>query len=163
LCGALGAGPIKEIDMSWKVLVLQIAVLAFCTTLQAQDEPFVGVWELNAAKTLNYQRGKQTIINVPAPGGFQSSRISHGDQRDARIEIHSYIFDGNFHRTEGGDPREISYERLDANTIERTTRRNGQITIDKEEISKDGRTLTVTQANSTRVFDKTFTVQQLPH
>src|SRR6185436_6280236 len=97
---------IKEIAMSWKLLGLLIAALAFCTTLKAQDEPFVGVWELNAAKTTNYQRGKQTIINVPVPGGFRSSRISYGDERDARIEIHSYIFDGNFHQTEGGDPRE---------------------------------------------------------
>jgi hypothetical protein len=145
--------------MRWRFFGLLILAFAFCSTLRAQDEPFVGVWELNPAKTTNYQRGKQTIVNVPVPGGFLSDRISYGDERDARIEIHSYIFDGNFHKTEGGDPREISYKRLDANTIERTTKRNGQISVDKEEVSKDGKTLTVTQPNSTRVFDKKFSMQ----
>ena len=127
---------------------------------QAND-PFVGIWELNRAKTTNYAGRNQTIVNVPEPGGFKSRRVTLNDNKTARVEIHPYIFDGSFHLTEGGDPREISYKRLDPNTIERTTRRNGQLSVDKEEVSKDGKTLTVTQPGSTRVFDKQFSVQEI--
>ena len=64
--------------MSWKSLGVLVATIAFCTSLLAQNEPFLGIWELNLEKTSNYPQQSQTIINVPAPGGFKSTRATIG-------------------------------------------------------------------------------------
>jgi hypothetical protein len=133
-----------------------VVMAVFCTGLMAQNEPFLGIWELNLAKS-EITRGaipkSQTIVNVREGDSFKSTRAAI-NPNGTNVELHHYIFDGRFHQTEGGDPREISYKRLNPNTIERTTRRNGEITVGTEEISSDGRTLTVKQPGNIRVFDK---------
>src|SRR2546421_210411 len=75
-------------------------------------------------------------------------------------EIHPVAFDGKPHATTGGDAREIAYKLIDPYTIERTHNRNGRITVDTEQVSKDGKTLTVTQPGGvTRIYDKKFGVK----
>jgi len=70
-------------------------------------------------------------------------------EKTASVEIHHYNFDGGFHQTEGSDPRELSFKRAGQNTIEQDTRRNGTITVHRHiELSRDGKTMTVT-ANGT--------------
>jgi hypothetical protein len=103
------------------------------------------------------------IINVPAPGGFTSIRATIGKDGKSSTEVHPVAFDGKPYRTTGGDPREISYKRIDANTVERTQNRNGKISVDTEQVSKDGKTLTVKQENAVRIYDKQFNVQPLRH
>ena len=146
--------------MSWKFLGVLVATFAFCTSLMAQNEPFLGIWQLNGEKTTNYRQQNQMIINVPAPGGFTSIRVTIGKDNKASAEDHPVAFDGKPHQTTGGDAREISYKRIDANTIERTQNRNGKISVDTEQVSKDGKTMTVTQAGAARVYDKQFKVQK---
>src|SRR5438132_2140224 len=152
--------------MSWKSLGVLVAMLAFSTCLIAQDkqsEPFIGIWEINVAKTANYPQQSQMIINVPAPGGgFISTRATIGkENKTSSTEIHPVAFDGKPHATTGGDVREISYKLIDPYTIERTHNRNGKITVDREQVSKDGKTLTVTQPGGvTRIYDKKFGVTQ---
>ena len=152
--------------MSWKSLAMLGTALVFCTSLMAQDkqsEPFLGIWEINLAKTTNYPQQSQMIINVPARGGgFISTRATIGkDNKSSSTEIHPVAFDGKPHQTTGGDAREISYKLIDPNTIERTHNRNGRVSVDTEQVSKDGKTLTVTQANATRIYDKKFIVQEV--
>jgi len=69
-------------NMSWKTVVIAVVMLGSCTTLKAQDkqsEPFLGIWEINLTKTVNYPQQSQMIINVPAPGGgFISTRATIG-------------------------------------------------------------------------------------
>src|SRR5882672_4633617 len=148
--------------MSWKSSVVLVAMLAFCASLMAQDtqrDPFLGIWEINLEKTINYPQQSQTIINVPAPGGgFISTRATIGkENKSSSAEIHPVAFDGKPHATTGGDAREIAYKLIDPYTIERTHNRNGRITVDTEQVSKDGKTLTVTQPGGvTRIYDKKF-------
>jgi hypothetical protein len=149
--------------MSWKSLGVLIATIAFCTSVVAQDDPFLGIWKLNAEKTTNYQQQTQMIINLPAPGGFTSLRATIGADNKSSTEVHPVAFDGKPLQTTGGDAREISYKRIDRNTIERTHNRNGKISVDTEQVSKDGKTLTVKQANAVRVYDKQFNVQPVQH
>lgn len=149
--------------MSWKSLGLIIATLAFCTIVMAQNDPFLGIWQLNGEKTSNYQQQSQMIINLPAPGGFTSIRTTIGKDNKSSAEVHPVAFDGKPYQTTGGDAREISYKRIDANTIERTQNRNGKISVDTEQVSKDGKTLTVKQESATRVYDKQFNVQKGGH
>jgi len=70
-------------------------------------------------------------------------------------------FDGKPHQTSGGDAREISYKLIDPYTIERTHNRSRKISVDTEQVSKDGKTMTVKQANATRIYDKRFDVKQV--
>jgi hypothetical protein len=160
--------PHMETEMSWKSLGVllagvALATAAFCTNVRAQNDPFLGIWQLNGEKTSNYQQQSQMIINVPAPDGFTSIRCTIGGDNKSSTEVHPVAFDGKPHQTTGGDPREISYKRVDANTIERTQNRAGKISVDTEQVSKDGKTLTVKQANAVRVYDKQFNVQPVGH
>ena len=152
--------------MSWKSLGVLAAALAFCTILMAQQnpsEPFLGIWEINLEKTTNYPQQSQMIINVPAAGGgFISTRATIGkENKTSSAEVHPVAFDGKPHLTTGGDVREITYKLIDPYTIERTHNRNGTISVDTEQVSKDGKTLTVKQANATRIYDKKFDVKGL--
>ena len=152
--------------MSRKTFVIAVVMLGCCTSLMAQDkqnEPFLGIWEINLTKTVNYPQQSQMIINVPAPGGgFISTRATIGkENKSSSSEIHPVAFDGKFHATTGGDAREITYKLTDPYTIERTHNRNGRITVDTEQVSKDGKTLTVIQPGGVmRIYDKKFNVTQ---
>ncbi len=122
--------------MAWKTLVVVMVTLGLSPSLVAQDkqsEPFLGIWEINLAKTVNYPQQSQMIINVPAPGGgFISTRATIGkENKSSSSEIHPVAFDGKPHATTGGDAREITYKLIDPYTIERSidgvgsaTRRN---------------------------------------
>ncbi|HZP32825.1 MAG TPA: hypothetical protein VFB23_05605 [Candidatus Acidoferrales bacterium] len=145
--------------MSWKSLGVFVAILAFGTSAAAQKNPFLGVWQLNGEKTTNYQQQSQLIINVPTSDGFTSIRSTIGKDNRNSTEVHPVAFDGKPHATTGGDVREISYKRIDAYTVERTHNRNGKISVDTEQVSKDGKTLTVKQENALRVYDKIADVQ----
>ena len=147
----------------WKSLGVLIAVLAFSAGVMAENNPFLGVWQLDGEKTTNYQQQTQMIINVPAADGFTSIRATIGKDNRNSTEIHPVAFDGKPHATTGGDVREISYKRIDAYTIERTHNRNGKISVDTEQVSKDGKTLTVKQAAAVRVYEKQFNVQSVRH
>jgi hypothetical protein len=152
--------------MSWKSLIVVVAMLAFSASVIAQDkqnEPFLGIWEINLAKTTNYPQQSQMIINVPAPGGFISTRATiQKENKSSSTEIHPVGFDGKPYKTTGGDAREISYKLIDPYTIERTHNRNGKTTVDREQVSKDGKTLTVTQPGGiTRIYDKKFDIKPI--
>jgi hypothetical protein len=146
-----------------------IAALAWGSVvgLSAQNERFLGIWELNLAKS-SITRGapprSEMIVNVAEPGGFRSV-LSVVTDRGTSVEIHHYNFDGGFHQTEGSDPRELSFRRVDANTIEQDTRRNGQITVHRRlQLSADGKTMTLVASgtsgggqkydNDTRVYER---------
>jgi hypothetical protein len=142
-----------EVIMSRKVQIILIILAAFAggAILSAQDELFLGTWELNLAKS-SITRGSpprsETIVNTAEPGGFRSLLAIVND-KSTSVEIQHYNFDGNFHLSEGSDPRELSFKRVDQNTIEQDTQRNGAITVHRHiELSRDGKTMTFT-ANGT--------------
>ncbi|MGE0449898.1 MAG: hypothetical protein AB7Q29_09990 [Vicinamibacterales bacterium] len=153
------------------LLALVTVVLAigftFGTGAAAQDEPFLGTWDMSLERS-SITRGSppksETIVNVPEPGGFTSTNTIVS-ARGTNVEVHHYLFDGQFHGTEGGDQRELSFVRTDRRTIDSDTRRNGEITVKRRiQLSEDGRTMTMVAsgrsgggqpyANDTRVYEK---------
>ena len=133
------------------IMLIALAALGLPVGLTALDEPFLGIWELNLAAS-SITRGApprfETIVNIAEPGGFRSTLAIVGE-KSTSVEIHHYNFDGSFHQTEGSDPRELSFKRVDQNTIEQDTRRSGTITVHRHiELSKDGETMTLA-ANGT--------------
>jgi hypothetical protein len=153
--------------MFYRRLGLLAILLAYAALASAQNEPFFGSWELNLAKS-SITRGAppkgETIVNAAEPGGFKSTLTVVGE-RGTNVEIHHFNFDGAFHQTEGSDPRELSFKRVDPKTVEQQTRRNGQITVTRRiELSPDGKTMTYIASgttgggqkydNDTRVYEK---------
>jgi hypothetical protein len=149
------------------IMLMILAALGVPAVLTAQDEPFLGTWELNLAKS-SITRGAppriETLVNIAEPGGFRSMLAIVGE-KSTSVEIHHYNFDGGFHQTEGGDPRELSFKRVDQHTIEQDTRRSGTITVHRHiELSRDGKTITLTAngvtgggqkyTNDIRVYEK---------
>jgi hypothetical protein len=145
----------------WKLLGVLVATIAFCASGMAQDgKAFLGIWQINVEKTTNYPQQSQMIINVPSADGFISTRATIGkDNKNSSSEIHPVVFDGQPHQTTGGDARTISYKLIDPNTVERTHNRNGKLSTDTEQVSKDGKTLTVTQNGIVRIYDKVADVR----
>ena len=153
--------------MSRSTLLVLAVVLAWSAGLTAQNEPFLGTWEINLAKssiTRSAPPQAESIANVAEASGFKST-LTSVTGRGTSVEIHHYNFDGNFHQTEGSDPRELSFKRIDRRTIESDTRRNGNITVTRRFVlAEDGRTMTVTASgvtgggqkytNDTRVYDR---------
>jgi hypothetical protein len=153
--------------MSWKTVIVLAASVAWSAGLTAQHEAFLGVWELNLAKS-SITRGappkSETIANVAEPGGFRSL-LAVVNPTTTSVEIHHYNFDGAFHQTEGSDPRELSFKRIDTNTIDQETRRGTEVTVHRRiQVSKNGRTMTyiasgksgtgVPYSNDTRVYER---------
>jgi hypothetical protein len=137
------------------------ATLAFSGSPLAQEKqstPFLGIWELDVAKTVNYLQESQTIINVPAPGGgFISTRATITDKSRNTTEVHPVIFDGKPHATKGNNMQEFSYRLTDPYSYDRTSRNGG---MQSTKVSQDGNTMTVTQPGGTvRIYHKTFTVK----
>jgi len=148
-------------------ILILLAGLGGSAGLIAQDEPFLGTWELNLGAS-SITRGAppriETIVNTAEPGGFRSMLAVVGE-KSTSVEIHHYSFDGSFHQTEGSDPRELSFKRIDLHTIEQDTRRNGTITVHRHiELSGNGKTMTFTAngitgggqkyTNDIRVYEK---------
>jgi hypothetical protein len=74
----------------------------------------------------------------------------------SNTEIHPVGFDEKPYLTTGGDVPEMTYKLIDPHTLERTHSRNGSLSVDTEQVSEDGLTLTVTQADRVRIDDKKF-------
>ena len=155
----------KTMNLSRMSLGVLVLALACCSGLMAQDaKAFFGIWRINLEKTTNYPQQSQMIINMPTADGFMSTRATIGkDNKNSSSEDHPVVFDGQPHQTTGGDPRTISYKLIDPNTIERTHNRAGKISMDTEQVSKDGKTLTVNQGGIIRIYDKIFSVQPVKH
>jgi len=140
-------------------MLMILAALGVPAGLAAQNEPFLGIWELNLAAS-SITRGAppriETIVNIAEPGGFRSTLAVVGE-KSTSVEIHHYNFDGSFHQTEGSDPRELSFKRVDQNTIEQDTRRSGTITVHRHiELARDGKKMTLT-ANGTTGSGQRYT------
>ena len=150
-----------------RVSVVIALLSGSAVALVGQNERFLGIWELNLASS-SITRGapprSEMIVNVAEPGGFRSV-LSAVTERGTSVEIHHDNFDGGFYQTEGSDPRELSFRRVDANTIEQDTRRSGQITVHRRiQLSADGTTMTLVASgttgggqkydNDTRVYDR---------
>ena len=134
-----------------KKLCAIAAILVACTGLGAADDPFVGTWKLNLAKS-KYNPGPppKTGSNrfEPAPGGLKlivRNEDTGGKPTSfERVEL----YDGKTHPARGEGrigPDAISAKRIDPYTIEVISYKNGKvITRTTRKVSKDGKTMTST-------------------
>jgi len=149
------------------VTTLVLLALAMSATANASD-PQSGTWKINAAKS-KYSPGpapKSLSVKIEADeNGIKiNAEGTNSDGTPIHVE-YSAKFDGKDYPTTGnpnGDT--VSVKRIDASTLESTTKKGGQATVTiTSTVSKDGKTRTSVwkgkdaqgrEVNNTVVFDK---------
>ena len=145
-----------------------ISVLALCAVAFGADSN-IGTWKLNLAKskfspgpppksqTLKIEAWGNDGVKYTADGVNADGKPTHAEFQ-AKYDGKEYAFKGN------ADADMIAYKRIDANTVQATTKLKGKVTISaKVTVSADGKTRTVAQTgtdaqgrtvNTVAVYDK---------
>ena len=142
--------------MSKKLVVAVLSLFVVCLAARADNDVQLGNWKLNVAKS--------KFKTAPAPQSQLARIVADGKDgikltvdavnakgEKSKIE-YSAQYDGKqYPRTETGagavSGQTVSLKRLDNHTVERVAYLKGKkLTTEKWEISKDGKTRTVTQS-----------------
>ena len=134
------------------LVIALTSVLAFAAVAFADNN--VGTWKLNLAKS-SFSPGpapKSQTLKIEAWGddGLKYSADGVGpDGKPTHAEFQAK-FDGKDVPFKGNpDADTLAYKRIDANTLEATTKMKGKTTLTaKVVVSKDGKTRTVTQTGT---------------
>ena len=116
---------------------------------QAQSDPHVGTWALNAAKS-KYTPGpppaSQTSVYAVEGAGIKVTTKGQGPLGQPTSTAFTVAFDGKDHPVTGNvDYDAVAVKRVDSNTIEFTRKKGGQVVQTAlSAVSKDGKTRTVT-------------------
>ena len=151
------------------LVIVTLTAITFGGHLAAQSDPFLGVWEMNHAKS-SVTRGTaplSEIVAIVAEADGLKSTLVMINEGQGRAEVHHYKFDGNPHPTEGGDARHLTFKRTGPRSAEITVIRSGQVTATRRmEVSSDGKTLSFNAtgksangtpyANDLRVYEKKY-------
>jgi hypothetical protein len=145
-------------------------VTALAPVAGAQEEPRVGKWELNLAKS-SFSPGpppqKQTLTFQAA--GPQWMALLQGIDASGKpinpdMNNLAITFDGRDHPTATVDYETTAWKRIDANKYEVIRKKAGKVVLTSiNVVSKDGRTMTITtkgvnaagqSINNVRVYEK---------
>jgi hypothetical protein len=130
------------------VLVASLVVLASQAGF-AQDDPFVGTWVLNVAKS-KYTPGpppkEQTTILEAAGEGVKATTKGIDSAGKPTMTTYTANYDGKDYPVTGNpDWDMLSLNRINANTVEVTRKRAGKVVQTATSVvSKDGKTRTMT-------------------
>jgi len=150
------------------LMFVAVAVLAAvaCSTLQAQDNPLVGTWKLNTAKS-KFDPGpapKSLTRTIVADGdGVKYSFV--GESADGKPIAYGFTvhFDGKDNPITGSMPSgadTISGTRTDSHHYVATLKKAGkEIGSSKVSVSKDGKVTTVDASGTNAAGVKTHDVQ----
>jgi hypothetical protein len=164
----------KTATLSFDKAVL--LVLTFCiagvvgATPSAQDEPRVGTWELNLAKS-TFSPGpapRQQTLTFRAAGPQWLALLQGTDASGRPINPDmnnlAITFDGRDHPTKTENYDTTAWKRINATTYEVIRKKAGKIVLTSVNvISADGRTMTITtkgvnadgqSVHNVRVYDK---------
>ncbi len=165
----------KAVKVSFDMLTIPLVgalclVAAVVSVVCAQDEPRVGTWELNLAKS-TFSPGpspkRQTLtFHAAGPqwvallqGTDASGKPINPDMNNLAIN-----FDGKDHPTANENYDTTAWKRINANIYEAIRKRAGKVVLTSTNVvSKDGKTMTITtkgvnadgqSINNVRVYDK---------
>ncbi len=131
--------------MSVRNITLALAMLFVCFGLRAADDPVMGTWKLNVAKSKFTAAPPKSIIrkHEPTPNGIKvTSSTVAADGKPSHFEF-TANFDGKYYAvTGGGNRNEMSLKRIDPYTVETMNKMGGkETTRSRWSVSKDGKTL----------------------
>ena len=139
--------------MKFRTITLVLAMLIVSAGLRAEDNPLIGKWKINLAKT-KYNAGtapKNQVITYQMVGDALRLTAEIDNAQGHQTNTYTAKYDGKdypFTSTakDAVAGQTVRLKRIDANTTQRTTYFNGkQIGTVTEVVSKDGKTLTRTQ------------------
>jgi hypothetical protein len=150
--------------MRIRFMLALLAVLAASAGAAAADDPMLGSWKLNVAKS-KFGSGpgiKEETNQVEPFGGNGIKLTAQITRADGTKVTESYAgtFDGKEFSV-GGDPNvDTAYlKRIDAHTMERINKKAGKPTTTmKYVVSQDGKTKTVTISGTTAKGEAVNTV-----
>jgi hypothetical protein len=129
------------------LLRVVLAVFALSLGLLAAESPFSGTWRLNVSKSKMSPPAPQSeTVHVNADD--QSIKVDI-DGIDDKGQSRKVGYEAKFDRKDypvTGDPQAdaVSFQRVDANTLKATTKKDGKVTAEfTVVVSKDGKTTTV--------------------
>ena len=144
--------------------ILCLAAGAFCF---AADDPMMGTWKLNEAKSKIAPGAPKNNTVIYAAAGDQIKVTVDGTDADGKSSHSEWTgkFDGKDYPVTGDATSDMrSYKAEGKNTLELTNKKDGKVTITgKVVVSADGKTRTVTltstdakgaKVTSTAVYDK---------
>ncbi|MBI4464688.1 MAG: hypothetical protein HY647_08295 [Acidobacteria bacterium] len=154
--------------MGARLLTLIFALWVISPGVVAADDPLMGTWQLNLTKS-KFKPGPPptSLTHTFEPDG--DNGVKFASDGDAQGKPTRSEFTANYDGTDytvTGDPAHdsVSLQRINASTIEVTTRRRGKVMwVSRCSVSTDGNTLTITQKgenaqgqkmDNTLVFDK---------
>jgi len=139
--------------MKARILALVTAMLAMSVGVRADENPLIGKWKVNLAKT-KYNAGtppKSQVITYDMVGDALRLTAEIDNAQGHQTNTYTAKYDGKdypFDSTAKDNPpgQTVRLTRIDAYTTQRTTWFKGkQIGTVTEVVSKDGKTLTRTQ------------------
>jgi hypothetical protein len=149
---------------------LYVAIGLWATTIMLwAADPFVGTWKLNLAKS-KYSPGPPpknlTVTYEATENGIKATTEGVNAEGKPVATTYTATYDGKDTPVTGtGAPYDtIALKRIDANTVELTTKKDGKVVgKGKRVVSKDGKVLTVASkgtnakgepTNNIAVYDK---------
>ncbi len=132
-----------------RTILLAIAMLTIPPGLLAADDPIMGTWKINTAKTkLGPGQSAEALTRThePIPDGIQITRpLVDADGKPTR-GTWTMKFDGKDYPVHGDSNFDtLSLKRLDLYTMEAVAKKGGKITNRMRwDVSQDGKTLTWT-------------------
>ena len=139
--------------MSLRTIRVVLAILVVSAGLWAADNPLIGAWKINLAKT-KYNAGtppKNQVITYAMVGDALKLTAEIDNAQGHQTNTYTARYDGKdypFNSTarDAVTGQMVRLKRMDASTTQRTTWLKGkQIGTVTEVVSKDGKTLTRTQ------------------
>jgi hypothetical protein len=128
--------------------LISALVLALAVIVIAADDPFVGTWKMNAAKSKIGSPPPKSITNTCTAQGNTQIIAIDSVEADGTITHRSWTstFDGKDHPVVGDPNTDMSSEtRVNPNTIEYVNKKNGkEVYRGRVVVSKDGKTFTDT-------------------
>ncbi|MGA7793663.1 MAG: hypothetical protein WCA19_11545 [Candidatus Acidiferrales bacterium] len=134
--------------MRTRFAVLAFAILAISLGLTAADDPLIGTWKLNLAKSHSSSgaQGRGETVKIEAYGDDGIKWTAHGPDEHGKMTVS--VYQGKFDGTEFTQSTHIgetsSMRRVDQYTTIRTNMVAGKVTtIQRRVVSQDGKTLTI--------------------
>ena len=146
-----------------RTIFIGVVVLLLATILPqgsfAQDDPLIGTWKLNLAKS-TFSPGlaprSATVRYEPIENGLKATTDIVDAQGRRGRGVFTIIYDGQAHPVSGvPDADSSTYKPISANTVEYTRFKAGRVVqTGVRVVSSDGRTMTFTRKSINRQEQK---------
>jgi hypothetical protein len=134
--------------MRARSLLIVGVTLVWAIAVSAQENPRVGTWHLNVAKS-KYSPGpapKSQVLKIETSGQGEKVTSESETASGKQVTVYTANYDGKPYPLTGSPTADmVSLKRIDSHTSERTDTKGGKLVQTlRRVVSKDGKTMTVT-------------------